>query len=200
MALGDIIAKLLELLGLKHSDEKKYEVMEQKLRATKATNVDRLESLKEQTAVLTRQLKTKKKDYDAATGDTKRIIAGEIKRLFGDLDRLQGRETIIGRNIEKLGILLAKLEEVRVGKEGVAEGMGDDVGIELEDVVDVLKSTDREIAGLEQISYKAPEGKQVDIESRMADMEGQRESAAESDGALPESTLDRLKELAGDED
>ena len=200
MALSDIIAKLLELLGLKHSDAKKYEAMERKLRTAKATNVDRLEGLKEQIGVLARQLKTKKKEYDTATGDTKRVVAGEIKRLFGDLDHLQGRETIIGRNLEKLGLAIAKVAEMRdAHAQGVDEEMLDDIAVELEDIFADLKATDRAAAGLEKTSYEAPKGEHVDIESRMADLEGQSESSAEPAGTLSESTLDRLKELAGEE-
>lgn len=200
MALNDIISRLLELLGLKSSDAKKYETMEQKLSANRALNVDRLEALKEKIATLERQAKAKKKEYDAATGDTKRVIAGEIQRILGDLDHLQRREVIIGRNIEKLGLAIAKVAEMRDAKaQGVDEEMFDDISVDFEDIVTDLEATDRAAADAEKVTYTAPKGKDVDVESRMADLEGQSESSAESAGTLSAATLDRLNELAGEE-
>ena len=200
MALSDIISRLLELLGLKSSDAKKYETMEQKLSANRALNVDRLEALKEKIATLERQAKTKKKEYDAAKGDTKRVVAGEIQRILGDLDHLQRREVIIGRNIEKLGLAVAKVAEMRDAKaQGVDEEMFDDISVDLEDIVTDLKATDRAAADAEKVTYTAPKGKEIDVESRMADMEGQSESSTESAGTLSAATLDRLNEIAGEE-
>ena len=200
MALGDIIAKLLELLGLKHSDASKYDAMEQKLRAAKATNVDRLESMKEQIGVLERQAKAKKVEYDAAAGDTKQVIAGEIKRIFADLDRLIGRDAIIGQNINKLGLAIAKVVQMRDAQaQSVDQDTLDDIAVELEDLFADLKATDRAASGLESVAYEAPQGQSVDIESRMADLEGQITTSTESAGELPESTLARLKELAGED-
>ena len=201
MGLGDIISRLLELLGLKHSDKKKYEAMENKLRAARASNVDRLEGMKEQIGTLEAKAKSKKKDYDAAAGDTKRVIAGEIERIFGDLDRLQGRETILGRNIEKLGLAIAKVAEVRDAQtQGIDEETLDDIAIELEEMFADLKATDRAADGLEKVTYEAPKGKEVDVESRMADLEGRTETSKESTGALSDSTLERLKALEGEDD
>ena len=201
MALGDIIAKLLGILGLEQSEAKKYEAIEQKLHISKAANVDRLEGLKEQIAVLEHQAKAKKKEYDAATGDTKRVIAGEIKRIFGELDRLKGREIIIDRNIEKLGIAIAKVAEMRDAQaQGIDEGMLDDIAVELEDIFTDLKTTDRAASSLEQVSYEAPKGRRVDIDSRMAELEGKSKFSAEPAEALSESTRNRLKELSREED
>ena len=212
MALADIIAKLLELLGLKKTESKNYEAMEQKLRATKATNVDRLEGLKEQIGVLERKVKVKKKEYDAAAGDTRRIIGGEIERLFVELDRLQNRETILGGNIDKVGLAIAKVSEMRDAQaQGLDEEMLDDIAVELEDIFAELKVTDRAATGLEKTTYEARKEEKVDIESRMADLESQTASvpqatettesaeAAESVEALSKATLDRLKNLADEE-
>jgi hypothetical protein len=200
MTLGDIIRRLLELLGLKSSDAKKYEVMEQKFRADRALNVDRLEALKDQIATLERQAKAKKKEYDAAAGDTKRVVAGEIQRILGDLDHLQRREVIIGRNIEKLGLAVAKVAEMRDAKaQGVDEDVFDDISVDYEDIVTDLKATDRAAADAEKVAYTAPKGKDIDVASRMADLEGQSESSTESAGSLSAATLDRLNEIAGEE-
>lgn len=200
MSLGDIISKLLELLGLKSTGAKKYQEMERKLRAAKASNVDRLEGLKDQIGVLERQAVAKKKEYDSASGDTRRVIGGEIERLLGELDLLRGREEIIGSSIKKLNLAIAKVGELRDAQaQGADEAVFDELSVELEDIFADLKATDRAAADTEKVTYKAPKGREVDVESRMADLEGRTESTAESVGALSESTLDRLKELAGEE-
>lgn len=196
MELSDLLARLLEFLRLKKTDAAKHDEMERKLRAAKASNVDRLEGLKEQIAILERQARAKKKEYDAATGDTKRIVAGEIERIFGDLDRLKGRETIIGRNIDKVGMAIAKLGELKDARaQGVDEDMLDGLAVELEDIFAELKATDRTADGLDQVRYESPKSKQTDVEARMAELEGRTEPP---DG-MSQSTLDRLKQLDAEE-
>ncbi len=192
MALADIIAKLLELLGLKKGDAQKYDQTERQLRSAKATNTDRLENLKEKIAALEHQAKAQNAKYKTANGDTKRIIGGEIERTCKDLDLLQGQETIISQNLGILSLALAKLDEWRVAKEqGVDEDMLDSLAIELEDVFADLKATGRTAKGLEGVHYEAPQAKQMDIDGRMAELQGE---APASEG-LSQSTAERLKAL-----
>lgn len=192
MALSDILAKLLELLRLKKNDAQKYDAIERQLRSARATNADRLESLKERIATLEHQARTQKRKYDAVTGDTKRIVGGEIERTFGDLDRLRGQETILGRNLDKLSLTLAKLDEWRAAREqGVDEEMLDSLAIELEDVFADLKITDRAAKGLEGVRYEAPQAKQMNVDSRMSELQGE---APASEG-LSQATAERLKAL-----
>ena len=84
--------------------------------------------------------------------------------------------------------------------QGIDEGMLDNIAVELEDIFSDLKTTDRAASSLEQVSYEAPKGRQVDIDSRMADLEGKSKSSAEPAEALSESTRNRLKELSREED
>jgi len=192
MAISDIIAKLLVMLKLKKSDVQKYEKMEHKLRLKKKHNIDRLDDMKERIATLEQRARVKKVEYEAATGNTKRIIIGEIERTFGDLDRLRGQETIIGQNLDKISLSLVKLDEWRVAKEqGVDEDMLDDLAIDLEDVFADLKATDRTSKSLESVRYESPQTKSIDVDSRLAELQGE----APSSEALSPSTAERLKEL-----
>jgi hypothetical protein len=202
MGINDVLARLLEMLGIKQSESRKYAAMETKLRANKAANVDRLEGLKEQIAMLIRQAKAKKKEYDAAVGDTKRIVQGEIERLFGELDRLKNRETIIGRNISQLDLAIGKLLELQDAKaQGVDPEMLDSIAVELEDIFAELKTSDRAKESLDKVNYQPKQTAEMDIEARVAELEAapQKEATPQAN-ELSRDTLDRLKELAADED
>src|SRR5947208_618409 len=121
--ISTILSRLAQLLRLKPSEKRRLELMEQKLAAARATNVDRLESLKDRIKLLESQGLRKKKELDAARGDSKRLVAGSIEQLFRDLDRLRGQEQIIRSNIERLSVTQAKLQELRVAQEtGLEEG------------------------------------------------------------------------------
>jgi hypothetical protein len=201
MGINDMLARLLEMLGIKQSESRKYAAMETKLRANKAANVDRLEGLKEQIAMLIRQAKAKKKEYDAAVGDTKRIVQGEIERLFGELDRLKNRETIIGRNISQLDLAIGKLLELQDAKaQGVDPEMLDSIAVELEDIFAELKTSDRAKESLDKVNYQPKQTAEMDIEARLSELQGTHEANAEAEAKLPDSTLDRLKQLAEEDD
>ncbi len=110
-SVSEILAKLAKMLGLKPSEARRMELMEQKLVSARAANVDRIEVIKQEIRQLETRALKKKKELDEARGDSKRIIAGEIERTFRDLDRLRGRESILTRNIDKLSMALSKLSE-----------------------------------------------------------------------------------------
>jgi len=194
MAIANILVKLLQMLGLKKSDVNKFDAVERQLRSARATNEDRLTSLKEKIASLERQALEKKAEYDRSTGDTQRIVGGEIERIFGDLDRLRGQENIIARNLDRLSQALAKLDEYRAAKEqGVGEDILDSLAIELEDAFADLKVTDRAADGLDRVKYEAPQTKpkQVDREGRMAELQGEQPV---SEG-ISAKTAERLRML-----
>ena len=79
MALSDMLEKILEMLGIKKTDSQQYAKVEEKLRSAKSVNADQLEMLKEKVAEQEREIRQKKRAYDNATGDTKRIVGGEIE-------------------------------------------------------------------------------------------------------------------------
>jgi len=201
MALNDVIARLLQMLGLKKSQADKYAAMEKKLRAKKASNVDRLEGLKEQIAALENKARQKKKEYDAATGDTKRIIGGEIERIFTELDNTRNRESIIGSNINTVSMAISKTQElVDAQTRGVEQDDLDELAVELEDIIGEMKDTDRAAEDLERVKYREPEKKSIDIEDRMEQLEGAIESEKKDQETLSESSAQRLRELAEEDE
>lgn len=200
MALPDLLVRLLEFLGIKKSDSDRFRRLKEKIHSAKAAKVDQLESLKDQHRVLERKALGKKKEYDASKGNVKRIIAGEIDRIFKDIDRLKGQEAIIGQGIDKLSLASVKIDEILAGSvQDLDEDVFDDLAVDLEDIFAEHKRTDRAAKALEDVSYEAPQTAQIDVESRMAEFEGEDQTSKESPNQLPESTVQRLKELAGDD-
>ena len=115
-SISAILSKLARLLGIKPTDKRRIEIMEQKLAAAKAGNVDRLEALKDKIRQFEAQVLHKKKEYESARGDSKRIVGGEIERLFRDLDRLHGQENVIGSNIERISLAQTKIQEYKAAQ------------------------------------------------------------------------------------
>jgi hypothetical protein len=195
-AIAAILSRLAQLLGLKPSEKRRLELMEQRLVAAKASNVDRLEGLKDKIKLLESQALRKKKELEGARGDSKRLVAGSIEQLFRDLDRLKGQEQIIRSNIERLSVTQAKLQELSVAQEtGLEEGQLDDIAVDLQEAVAGLKAADREATDLARVEYEAPERSRVDIEQRMAEVQGETVTQT---GLSPE-TEKRLKQLEAEE-
>ena len=208
MAISDQLARLLELLGLKTSERKKFQRMEQALRDKKALNEDRLEELKSQIARVERRILAKKREYETAKGDTKRIVGGEIERLFKELDRSRGQEDILARNLEQIALGSAKLAEIRASLDtGVDEGVFDELALELQDIIGELKAGDQAARDLEAVQYTASRTDPVDIDARMAALETDTtepqattaENQRKASQGLSQSSLDRLNELDSEE-
>lgn len=209
MTLSDLLTGLLERLGLKtFQKKKKFQRMEQSLREKKALNEDRLDSLKDQIERLERNVLFKKREYDAAKGDTKRIVGGEIERLFKELDRSRGQEEILARNIEQITLALAKQAEIKAALDSsVDEGAFDELALELQDVIGELKAADQAAKELETMQYAASRTDSVDIDARMASLEADNserqaatpESQQEASNGLSQASLDRLKEFDSEE-
>jgi len=188
--IGEILSKLAEWLHLKPSEATRLRQVEDHLTRARADNADRLELVKEEIRALEARALKKKKEFDQARGDSKRIIGGEIERTFRELDRLHGRENIIASNMEKISITRAKLRELEAAQaQGVEEGQLDDIALELQDVFADLKVADRAAKDLERVEYEAPETAPVDVEKRMAAVGGDKE-------AQPELSAEAQKRLA----
>lgn len=191
-AASAILSKLAQLLGVKPSDKRRVEMMGQKLASAKVTNEDRLEALKDKIKQLETQALRKKKEYEAAHGDSKRIVGGEIERLFRDLDRLRGQENIIASNIERVSLAQAKLGEYTAAQgQGLDEGELDDISLELQEAFEGLQVADRASRDLEHVEYQAPQISPVNAEERMAEVTGEQETAT----GLSAETEKRLKQL-----
>jgi len=195
-AMGAILSKLAQFLGIKPSDKHRIELMEQKLTTEKASNIDLLESLKAKIKQLEAQVLLKKKEFDSARGDSQRIVAGEIERLFRDIDRLRGQENVIASNIERISATQAKLQEWKAAQaKGLAEGELDSIAIDLQEAFEGLKVTDRASRDLKDVEYHAPQVSPVNSEKRMAEITGEQETT----GSLSTETVKRLKQLEIDE-
>lgn len=208
MAISDLLAQILEWLGLKPSQKKQFQRQERSLREKRAVNEDRLDSLKDQIASVERKVLTKKREYEAAKGDTKRIVGGEIERLFMELDRFRGQEAILARNLEQIALGLAKLAEIRAALDsGVDEGVFDELALELQDIIGELKVGDQAARDLAAVQYAGmSRTESVAIDARMAQLEAdalppqetspQQRQASEG---LSQATRERLEELDSEE-
>ena len=191
-AISAVLSKLAEWLHLKPSEAHRLERMEEKLAGARRDNADRLEALKDEMRTLERRALHKKKELDQARGDSKRIVAGEIERVFRELDRLHQREKIIARNIEKVSIAQSKVGELRAAQaQGVDESQLDDLALELQQAFEELKVSDRAVRDLEQVEYEPPQATHVDVPERVAEVTGAKETAS----GLSEQTANRLKQL-----
>ena len=195
--ISDVVARIAQWLGMKPSESKRLEALRAKLTTSRATNVDQRETLKDEIRKLEARAKQKKKEFDGASGDIKRMVGREIEGIFRDLDRLRGRENIITGNLDRISVAVAKIDELIVAKaKGVEEGQLDDLALELQDVFADLKESDRATRDLEQERYEAPTSDPVNVEQRMADLEGTEPHVEE----ISEETKKRLAELVEEKD
>ena len=201
MSVGDILSKILEILGIKKTEKNKLSLAQQKFKEKRARNHDQIDQLKEEIATLERRAKSKKKEYDQAHGDTQRVVGAEIERVFESLGRLQNREAILNANITKLDITIAKIEELKAAQEqGLDQDVIDDLAVDLEDVFADLKETDRAAAGLEKVRYPAAEKAKVDIDARMTSiMEAGTAAEGGQQVGISDTTMERLKALESED-
>ncbi|MFC1762209.1 hypothetical protein ACFL6U_09015 [Planctomycetota bacterium] len=200
MAIPQWLANILEYLGIKQSEAAKYKKMKEVLIEKKAGYVDQLESLKDKIMTLQRKLREKESEYNNAKGRIREIVTGEIQRLFKDLDRTKESEAIIGQGIEKASLTISKVESIILAKhDGVEEEVFDELIVDLQEDFAELKRTDRAAKDLESVRYDAPPETSMEVESRMAELESSAASTKESAGELPQSTVQRLRELADEE-
>ncbi|MFO7905330.1 MAG: hypothetical protein ACQESR_02315 [Planctomycetota bacterium] len=208
MAISDTLAKLLELLGVRNSEKKKFQRMEQSLREKRAINDERLDALKDQIGLVERKVLAKKREYETARGDTKRIVGGEIERLFKELDRSRGQEDVLARNLEQIGLGLAKLAEIKAALDsGVDEGVFDELALELQDIVGELKVGDQAAKDLAAVQYAPTGTESVDIDARMAALEADAPASQiatanrqpRAPEGLSQESLERMRELDSEE-
>ncbi len=175
--LSSRLSKLAGLVGLKTTERQRFEKMEQKLATHKAGNVDRLEALKEKIHRLEAQVQEKKKAYDTSRGDSQRIIAGEIERLFREIDRFRGQESIIVGNLDRISTAQTKLEEYNSAvMSGLSDDELDDLALGLQESFDDLRVVDRAAVDLDKIKYQVPMSNPVDAQRRTAEIMGERKA------------------------
>lgn len=187
-----ILEFLKKLLGIKSSEARRFDALEKKLVADKAKNIDKLEEFKDKVRQMEAQLRRKKAEMDEVKGDLKRVVAKEIERLFRDLDRMRGQETIIAANLDRISIAQAKLEEYKLAVEkGLDEDELDDLALDLKEAFESMQIADRTVRDLDKVAYQPPERSAVEAEKRMAEVTG----AQETETTLSEDIEKRLLEL-----
>jgi len=190
--MSDFLSKLLEILHIKKSTDRRMAEMEKNLRGARSGNEDRLQDLKAEIRRLEAQALQKKKEFDEARGDSKQVVAGEIERVIRERNKLRDRATIISTNIERLATALAKIEEWQAAKaSGLVGGELDDIAVEVQDKFDDLEISDSAARDLDRVSYKAPEREHVDVERETTSMKEPQKAA----DVLPPDILKDLKEL-----
>lgn len=172
------------------------ETMEANFTASKRDNADSLECLKEEIRTLEARALQKKREFERSHGETKRIVAGEIERLFRELDRLRGRETILAASLDRVGVALAKIGEAKAAlKAGVSEEQFDAIAIELQELFAKLRESDKAARDLEREEYEVAGPTRVDTEQRMAELTDE----AKPPITLSPKTEQRLKKLEAEE-
>lgn len=189
------LSRLAGILGVKGSDKRRMEQIEHRLSIARAGNQDRLQALKEKIRDLEGQALIKKQELESTRGDSKRILAREIERIFRELDRLHSREKIIAGNLDRISLALIKLEEYADAREvGLSDDDLDDIALDLQEAFDDLNIADKAVNDLDRITYQPPQADRVESEARMAEVSGERET----DTGLSAETQKRLKQLEKD--
>jgi hypothetical protein len=175
---------------------KALEAIEDKFISAKRDNEDGLHSLKDEIRTLEARALQKKRELDQAHGDSKRIVVGEIERVFRELDRLRGRENVVAANLDRIGVALAKVGEAKAAlRAGVSEEQFDDIALEIQDLFSTLKTLDRAATDLDREKYGAPAASKVDVDQRLGEVQGAEKAPA----ALSADTEKRLKQLEAEE-
>jgi hypothetical protein len=191
-AISAVLSGLAQFLGIKPSPIRRIEEMDRKLAAAKASNIDRLEALKEKVKQLEAQIITKKKEYDKAKGYSKQIVGGEIQRLFREIDSLPEEEKVITGNINRISVAKGKIVSLKTSLDkGIEEDELDDIAIEVRQVFDELKAADIALGDLERVKYQPVETKPVNTEKRVSELAEEQETTT----SLPPEIEKRLKEL-----
>ena len=191
--MADFMSKLLEILHVKKSTERRMAEMERNLKRAKSGNEDRLQDLKADVRRLEALAVQKKKEFDETRGDSKQMVGGEIALIIRERNRLRDRGKIISGNIERLATALAKIEEWRAAKtSGIHGGDLDDIAIEAQDRFDDLEISDSAARDLARVGYKARQGERADVTREVEEL---KETGKEAAGILPSEILKELKEL-----
>jgi hypothetical protein len=172
------------------------ETMEANFTASKRDNADSLEALKEEIRTLESRALQKKQEFERSHGDSKRVVAGEIERIFRDLDRLRGRETILGKNLDRIGVALDKIREAKAAMQaGATDEQFDEIALELKDLFATLRQSDRAARDLEREKYEVAEPAPVKTEQRMTELTEETKPPI----TLSPETEQRLKKLEAEE-
>jgi len=191
-AIREFLAKLLGGGNDAQRRLKALDGMEDKFIAARRDNEDSLHALKDEIKTLEARALQKKRELDQVHGDSKRIVVGEIERVFRELDGLRDRENVISANLERIRVAIAKVGEAKAAlRAGVSEEQFDDIALEIQDLFGTLKTLDRAATDLGREKYEAPVAGKVDVDQRMAEVKGTQEGPV----SLSPEAEKRLKQL-----
>lgn len=192
--LSAVLSKLAEWLGMKSDDSKKLSKFEEALTRARAQNEDQIEAAKDDIRRLENRFKSLNKDYEAARGDIKKMIAKQLEGVARELDRFEQTAAILSSKAEQYAIGLAKIRDGRLlldqGK-AIPADLFDEVAEIFREAAAEMKLADAGARQLDNERYESPERAKVDVSQRVGELEGAKETATE----LSDSTLKRLKEL-----
>lgn len=159
---------------------------------TQRDNEDSLRQIKDDIRALEARVLQKKREMEGSHGETRRIIVGEIERLFRAMDRIRDRETVVAENLDRMSKACAKIAEARAAlRAGVTEEQLDTVALEIQDSFADLRTLDRAAKDLDEEKYEPTAATRMDVTRRMAETQGTAESPVD----LSPETEKRLKLL-----
>jgi hypothetical protein len=194
-SLRELLAQAATVLGLKPSEARKIELIQQQLRAEKARYNDRLDDHKDEIRRLESIAMRKKREMDSARGETKRLIAREIEQLLRERNGLREKSSLWFSRIEKISLLQRKLElaaEVEAAEKMDIEEMADIAVDRMEELIDIEKASDKATEQLEKVKYEEPRREKIDVMGEMGAVEGSADESLLSDDAMKD-----LAELEG---
>jgi len=195
----------LEKFGLKKSTVDKLLEKRKELEKKKALNIDKLEEVREQIAVITEQIRAKKKQMDLARSEEQRMIRREIARLFSRIDSFAPKEDLLDRNIRVIEAQIAKIDQIEAALlSGVDERTVDWIALEAENHFKDLEGVDEAVKDAESIRYKPPQYEQeIDVDERLEAVaeEDQRWQEKQGEKSVINRRINRrLQDILGEEE
>ena len=192
--LSDILAQAATLLGLKPSEARKLELIQEKLRVEKTRYQDKVSDLKDEVKRLESIAMRKKREMDDARGQTKRLVAREIEQVLRERNGLQEKVALWFSRLEKVTLLLRKLElagEIESAEKVDLEELADIASERMEELIDIEKRADRATEDLEGLTYEEPARQQMDIAAEL----GETEDPSDAPPLLSEQAMKDLADL-----
>ncbi len=193
-SMQELLSKVATSLGIKASESRRLEAVMDKLTAARKQYDDKIEDLVDEIRRLEAIAVRKKREMDAARGETRRILGREIEQVLRERKSLREMEGLIFSRREKVVLLLRKFEVVSTAQASGQldiEDLADDAVEHMEEVIADEKDADRATQQLEEVKFEEPERPAVDIASELGEIEGTSEESFE----LPADMLDELSKL-----
>jgi len=203
--IAELIQFILGLLGLRKDEKQvikdkiaKWETMRRGLLANQTTQHDELENLKEEIRKTQTTILQKEKERNASTGDIRNIVEREIRQLFSDIKKSEGRQEILFRHLETNSATIAKIDELLQGLKSptIQEGVIDLLISELDGLFDKLKFDDTLLKELNQVQYRAPVPAPIDVDEKLAEFHQENPNLTND---IPQAPPMKTKKMTDDQ-